>query len=64
MIGPSAGAQPISRQPFGVAQTRFSSSNSPGDRTILRMGYDSLAVVGTYLAGLVVLYFLRSSGGG
>jgi cation:H+ antiporter len=34
------------------------------DRTILRMGYDSLAVMGTYLAGLVVLYFLRSSGGG
>ncbi|QLF71829.1 sodium:calcium antiporter (plasmid) [Peteryoungia desertarenae] len=34
------------------------------DKTALRMGYDSLAVLATYLAGLVVLYFLRDSGGG
>jgi cation:H+ antiporter len=34
------------------------------DRTILRMGYDSLAVLVTYLGGLVVLYFLRDNGGG
>lgn len=34
------------------------------DRTILRMGYDSLAVLMTYLGGLVVLYFLRDTGGG
>jgi len=33
------------------------------DRTVLRMGYDSLAVLLTYLAGLVVLYFLREGGG-
>lgn len=29
------------------------------DRTILRMGYDSAAVLATYVGGLVVLYFLR-----
>lgn len=29
------------------------------DRTVLRMGYDSLAVLVVYLSGLVVLYFLR-----
>lgn len=29
------------------------------DRTILRMGYDSLLVLGTYLAGVAVLYGLR-----
>lgn len=29
------------------------------DRTILRMGYDSAAVLTIYLCGLVVLYFLR-----
>jgi cation:H+ antiporter len=29
------------------------------NKTILRMGYDSLAVLLTYLAGLVVLFFLR-----
>lgn len=29
------------------------------DRTLFRMGYDSLAVFITYLTGLVVLYFLR-----
>jgi cation:H+ antiporter len=34
------------------------------DRTIFRMGYDSLAVMATYLAGLVVLYFLRGGGAG
>ncbi|RVG57563.1 sodium:calcium antiporter, partial [Sinorhizobium meliloti] len=34
------------------------------DRTILRMGYDSFAVLSVYLAGLVVLYFLRDTGGG
>nr|CAD6438778.1 sodium/calcium exchanger membrane protein [Rhizobium sp. Q54] len=34
------------------------------DRTVLRMGYDSLAVIATYLSGLVVLYFLRNSSGG
>lgn len=34
------------------------------NRTIFRMGYDSLAVLLVYLAGLVVLYFLRDSGGG
>lgn len=32
------------------------------DRTVLRMGYDSLAVLLTYLGGLVVLYFLREGG--
>jgi cation:H+ antiporter len=32
------------------------------NRTIFRMGYDSLAVLGTYLFGLVVLYFLREGG--
>jgi cation:H+ antiporter len=30
------------------------------DRTIFRMGYDSLAVLATYLAGLGFLYVLRS----
>ncbi len=34
------------------------------DRTIFRMGYDSLAVLCVYLAGLVVLYFLREGSGG
>jgi cation:H+ antiporter len=34
------------------------------NRTILRMGYDSLAVIAVYLSGLVVLYFLREGGGG
>lgn len=34
------------------------------DRTIFRMGYDSLAVMTIYLSGLVVLYFLRGSGAG
>jgi cation:H+ antiporter len=29
------------------------------DRTILRMGFDSAAVLATYLAGLVILYHLR-----
>lgn len=29
------------------------------DRTIMRMGLDSLAAIGVYLAGLVVLYHLR-----
>lgn len=29
------------------------------NRTVLRMGYDSLGVLVTYAAGLVVLYFLR-----
>ncbi|BBK35956.1 hypothetical protein STAQ_10340 [Allostella sp. ATCC 35155] len=29
------------------------------DRTVLRMGYDTLAVLVAYLSGLVVLYFLR-----
>jgi cation:H+ antiporter len=29
------------------------------DRTVLRMGYDSLAALGAYGAGLVVLYQLR-----
>lgn len=29
------------------------------NKTFLRMGYDSLAVLGTYLSGLVVLFFLR-----
>ncbi|QYO76059.1 sodium:calcium antiporter [Devosia salina] len=29
------------------------------NRTVLRMGYDSLAVLGTYLCGLLVLFFLR-----
>jgi cation:H+ antiporter len=29
------------------------------DRTLLRMGYDSIAVVLTYAAGLVLLYALR-----
>ncbi|WP_245477911.1 MULTISPECIES: sodium:calcium antiporter [unclassified Mesorhizobium] len=33
------------------------------DRTIFRMGYDSLAVLGTYVAGVILLYFLRGSGG-
>ena len=33
------------------------------NRTIFRMGYDSAAVLVVYLAGLVVLYFLRDSGG-
>ena len=32
------------------------------DKTIFRMGYDSLAVMGTYLVGLVILYFLRGTG--
>jgi cation:H+ antiporter len=32
------------------------------NRTILRMGYDSLAVLIVYLTGLVVLYFLREGG--
>lgn len=35
----------------GVAERR--------DRTVMRMGIDSAAVLVTYLAGLVVLYFLR-----
>lgn len=34
------------------------------DRTIFRMGYDSLAVIVTYGGGLVLLYFLQSGGGG
>jgi len=34
------------------------------DRTIFRMGYDSFAVLCVYLAGLVVLYFLRDGSGG
>ncbi|WP_324765466.1 sodium:calcium antiporter (plasmid) [Sinorhizobium meliloti] len=34
------------------------------DRTILKMGYDSFAVLCVYLAGLVVLYFLRDPGSG
>jgi cation:H+ antiporter len=34
------------------------------DRTVFRMGYDSLAVMATYLAGLIILYFLRNTGGG
>jgi cation:H+ antiporter len=34
------------------------------NRTFLRMGYDSLAVLVVYLCGLVVLYFLREGGGG
>lgn len=34
------------------------------NRTVLRMGYDSLAVLATYLAGLVVLFFLRDGGAG
>ena len=34
------------------------------DKTIFRMGYNSLSVMGIYLAGLVVLYFLRNSGAG
>lgn len=34
------------------------------DRTVLRMGYDSLAVLVIYLCGLVVLYFLRDGSGG
>lgn len=34
------------------------------NRTVLRMGYDSLAVLATYLCGLVVLYFLRDGGAG
>jgi cation:H+ antiporter len=29
------------------------------NKTFVRMGYDSLAVLGTYLSGLVVLFFLR-----
>ncbi|MGE0717895.1 MAG: sodium:calcium antiporter [Alphaproteobacteria bacterium] len=29
------------------------------DRTVLRMGYDTIAVLVCYLSGLVVLYFLR-----
>ena len=29
------------------------------DRTVLRMGYDSFAVLGTYLAGVAVLFTLR-----
>ena len=29
------------------------------DRTVLRMGYDSLAVLGAYLAGVAVLFTLR-----
>jgi cation:H+ antiporter len=29
------------------------------DRTVLRMGYDSLAALGVYAAGLIVLYHLR-----
>ena len=32
------------------------------NRTIFRMGYDSAAVLAIYLAGLVVLFFLRDSG--
>lgn len=34
------------------------------DRTILKMGYDSFAVLCVYLSGLVVLYFLRDVSGG
>ncbi|WEX73964.1 sodium:calcium antiporter [Sinorhizobium numidicum] len=34
------------------------------DRTIFRMGYDSLAVLTVYLTGLIILYFLRDSSGG
>jgi cation:H+ antiporter len=34
------------------------------NRTVFRMGYDSLAVMATYLAGLIILYFLRNTGGG
>ncbi len=34
------------------------------NRTFLRMGYDSLAVLVVYLSGLVVLYFLREGAGG
>jgi len=34
------------------------------DRTVLRMGYDSLAVLLLFLAGLVVLFFLRDTGAG
>lgn len=32
------------------------------DRTVLRIGYDSAAMIGVYLAGLVVLYQLRNVG--
>lgn len=34
------------------------------NRTFLRMGYDSLAVLTIYFAGLIVLFFLRDTGGG
>jgi cation:H+ antiporter len=34
------------------------------NRTVFRMGYDSLAVMATYLTGLIILYFLRNTGGG
>ena len=29
------------------------------DRTVLRMGYDSFAVLGVYFAGVAVLFSLR-----
>lgn len=34
------------------------------DRSILRMGYDSAAMLAVYSGGLVVLYLLRPTGGG
>ncbi|MCA1490330.1 sodium:calcium antiporter [Ensifer sp. NBAIM29] len=34
------------------------------DRTIFKMGYDAFGVLTVYLAGLMVLYFLRDASGG
>ena len=57
VVGPSGcGKSTLLKIVAGLAERR--------NRTVLRMGYDSAAVLATYLAGLTVLYFLREGGGG